>query len=44
MAINNIGNRAQIINYLKSTNCELGLLINFGHYPCIENERFVNVN
>ena len=34
--------RAQVINYLKSTGKQLGLLVNFGHYPKIEPERFVN--
>ncbi|MFC1762087.1 GxxExxY protein [Planctomycetota bacterium] len=34
--------RAQVINYIKSTKMELGLLINFGHYPKLEHERFVN--
>ncbi len=34
--------RAQVINYLKSTGKQLGLLVNFGHYPKIEYERFVN--
>ena len=34
--------RAQIINYLKATGKQLGLLVNFGHYPGIEHERFVN--
>lgn len=34
--------RAQVINYLKATEKELGLLINFGHHPKIEHERFVN--
>ncbi len=34
--------RAQIINYLKSTGMQLGLLVNFGHYPKMEIERFVN--
>lgn len=34
--------RAQVINYLKSTGNRLGLLINFGHYPKIEHERFAN--
>ena len=34
--------RAQVINYLKATGKELGLLVNFGHYPKIEHERFVN--
>ncbi len=35
--------RAQIINYLKATDLQLGLLVNFGHYPKLETERFVNV-
>ncbi len=34
--------RARIINYLKATGKQLGLLVNFGHYPRIEHERFVN--
>ena len=34
--------RAQVINYLKATGKQLGLLANFGHYPKIEHERFVN--
>ena len=34
--------RAQAINYLKSTKEPLGLLVNFGHYPKLEHERFVN--
>ena len=34
--------RAQTINYLKSTGLKLGILINFGHYPKIEYERFPN--
>jgi GxxExxY protein len=35
--------RAQTINYLHATGLELAMLINFGHYPKIEHERFVNV-
>ena len=35
--------RAQIINYLKATGFKLGLLVNFGHYPRIECERYVNL-
>jgi GxxExxY protein len=34
--------RAQMINYLKATGKQLGLLVNFGHHPKIEHERFVN--
>ena len=34
--------RAQVINYLKATGKQLGILINFCHYPEIEHERFVN--
>jgi GxxExxY protein len=34
--------RAQIINYLKATGKQLGLLVNFGHHPGIEHERFIN--
>jgi len=34
--------RAQVINYLKATGKQLGLLVKFGHYPKIEHERFVN--
>jgi GxxExxY protein len=33
--------RAQILNYLSATTCELGLLINFGHYPRLEYERLL---
>ena len=33
--------RAQVINYLKATGRPL-VLVNFGHYPKIEHERFVN--
>lgn len=32
---------AQIINYLKTTNIEVGLLINFGHHQ-IQMKRFIN--
>ena len=33
--------RAQLINYLRATRMELGLLVNFGHYPKIEYERII---
>ena len=33
--------RAQLQNYLKATNLQLGILVNFGHYPGAEVERIV---
>lgn len=33
--------RAQLFNYLKASETELGLLVNFGHYPKLEHERYV---
>ena len=33
--------RSQILNYLHATGFKLGLLVNYGHYPKIEYERFV---
>jgi GxxExxY protein len=33
--------RAQVLNYLSATGCELGLLVNFGHYPRLEYERLL---
>jgi len=34
--------RAQILNYLHATNIDVGLLVNFGHFPKIEHERFLS--
>jgi len=34
--------RAQTINYVNATNFDLGLLINFGHFPKLEYERIGN--
>ncbi|HSH92584.1 MAG TPA: GxxExxY protein [Roseimicrobium sp.] len=33
--------RAQMQNYLHATGLRVGLLVNFGHYPKVEHERFV---
>ena len=33
--------RAQVLNYLNATGYKLGLLVNFGHHPKLEWERFV---
>lgn len=33
--------RSQILNYLNASKYKLGYLINFGHYPELEYERFV---
>jgi GxxExxY protein len=33
--------RAQLLNYFNATGCQLGLLVNFGHYPGLEYERLV---
>jgi GxxExxY protein len=34
--------RAQVLNYLNATGFQLGLLVNFGHYPGLEWERIAN--
>jgi len=34
--------RAQTLNYLMTTNFELALLVNFGHFPKVEYERIAN--
>ena len=36
--------RAQLLNYLNATGFELGLLVNFGHYPKLEYERIVRTH
>lgn len=33
--------RAQLMNYLRATGIQVGLLVNFGHYPKVQHERFV---
>jgi GxxExxY protein len=33
--------RAQVLNYLNATGYKLGLLVNFGHHPKLQWERFV---
>lgn len=33
--------RAQVQNYLRATTMKLGLLVNIGHYPKLEDERIV---
>jgi GxxExxY protein len=34
--------RAQILNYIHATDIDVGLLVNFGHFPKIEHERFLS--
>jgi GxxExxY protein len=36
--------RVQLLNYLSATDCKLGLLVNFGHYPRLEYERLLPRN
>ncbi len=33
--------RAQMLNYLKATGMRVGLIVNFGHHPKAEIERFI---
>jgi len=33
--------RAQVQNYLRATGLRVGLLVNFGHFPKVEFERYV---
>ena len=33
--------RAQMQNYLHATRLRVGLLVNFGHFPKLEHERFI---
>jgi len=33
--------RAQVINYIKASKIKLGILVNFGHHPKVEIERFL---
>jgi len=37
----NDAHRAQLQNYLRSTNLNLGMLVNFGHFPGVEVERYI---
>ena len=34
--------RAQVLNYLHATQIDIGLLVNFGHFPKVEHERFLS--
>lgn len=36
--------RAQVLNYLKASTFELGLLVNFGHYPKLQYERIAKTH
>jgi GxxExxY protein len=36
--------RAQVINYLNAAKYQLGLLVNFGHYPKVEIKRILNTH
>ena len=39
----NSENHAQIMNYLKATDYQLGFLFNFGHFPLLEQMRVHNI-
>lgn len=39
----NGSHQAQVINYLKAADIEIGLLVNFGSYPKVEISRLVNI-
>ena len=34
--------RAQVLNYLQVSHIDVGLLVNFGHFPKLEHERFLS--
>jgi GxxExxY protein len=33
--------KAQVLNYVNASGLKLGILVNFGHYPKLEYERFI---
>jgi GxxExxY protein len=44
VSILTLEHEAQLLNYLKVGGFEVGLLVNFGHYPKLEYTRLVNQN
>ncbi|HJT80891.1 MAG TPA: GxxExxY protein [Chthoniobacterales bacterium] len=42
VSVLNDEHRAQVLNYLKASTFQLGLLVNFGHYPKLQYERIAN--